>query len=52
MRIFEDIFTFVVVNNLLEGKDEIEEGGSDLKMMEDLNTKGGIGNHNVQVEKH
>lgn len=40
------------VNNLLEGKDEREEGGSDLKMMEDLNTKGGICNHNVQVEKH
>lgn len=28
------------VNNLLEGKDEREEGCSDLKMMEDLNTKG------------
>lgn len=38
---------FVVVNNLFEGKDEIEEGGSDLKMMEDLNIKGGICNYNV-----
>lgn len=47
MRIFEDIFTFVVVNNLFEGKDEREEGCSDLKMMEDLNIKGGICNYNV-----